>query len=121
MVKDYLLGGIVGALILGAITLLGTLFAGKEAMGLGDVKLIGSVGLFFGVNSVLEIALLAFLLGAIFSIFIIGVRLIRKKQDEYMPFGPFLALSSLACIFLPPGIIIETFLAFCQMLSYKLL
>ena len=51
MVNDYLLGGLSGVLIFGLITLLGGLVAGKEAMGLGDVKFMGAVGLFFGLNS----------------------------------------------------------------------
>lgn len=112
--KDMLLGMLVGGGIFLAITLLGGLIAGKEAMGLGDVKLMGAVGLFFGVGSILEITLLAFFVGAIISIFIILIRkFILKIDDEYMPFGPFLTLSSVVCIYLPANIVFFWFLALC--------
>ena len=45
---EYLLGGLLGAGIFLIITLIGGLIAGKEAMGFGDVKLMGALGLFFG-------------------------------------------------------------------------
>ena len=113
--KDMLLGMLVGGGIFLAITLLGGLIAGKEAMGLGDVKLMGAVGLFFGISSILEITLLAFFVGAIISIFIILIRkFILKVDDEYMAFGPFLTLSSVACIFLPANTVFFWFLALCS-------
>ena len=54
-------GMITGAGIFLIITLLGGVFYGKEAMGFGDVKLMGALGLYYGVSSILEISLLAFL------------------------------------------------------------
>jgi len=45
--KDMLLGSLTGAGIFGLITLLGGLIAGKEAMGLGDVKFMGAVRIIF--------------------------------------------------------------------------
>lgn len=44
---DMLLGMVVGGGIFLIITLIGGLIAGKEAMGFGDVKLMGALGLFF--------------------------------------------------------------------------
>lgn len=116
--KDMLLGMVVGGGIFLLITLLGGLIAGKEAMGLGDVKLMGAVGLFFGVSSILEITLLAFFVGAIISIFIILIRkFILKTDDEYMPFGPFLTLASIACIFLPSNTVFFWFLMLCSSIT----
>ena len=43
MAKDMFLGCLVGGGIFLAITLIGGLIAGKEAMGLGDVKFMGAV------------------------------------------------------------------------------
>ena len=40
--KDMLLGCLVGGIVFGLITLLGKLIAGKETMGMGDVKLIAT-------------------------------------------------------------------------------
>ena len=45
---DNILGMLVGGGIFLLITLIGGAIAGKEAMGFGDVKLMGALGLFFG-------------------------------------------------------------------------
>lgn len=45
--KDMLLGMVIGVGIFGVITLLGGIIAGKEAMGLGDVKFMGAVRVIF--------------------------------------------------------------------------
>lgn len=47
LAKDMLLGMLTGAGIFGVITLLGGIIAGKEAMGLGDVKFMGAVRFIF--------------------------------------------------------------------------
>ena len=45
-------------------------------MGMGDVKLMGALGLYFGLINTIVISVLAFLIGAIISIFIL---LLKKK------------------------------------------
>ena len=71
MAKDYILGMITGAGIYFVITILGKLISGKDAMGYGDVKFMGAIGLYFGTYGVLDISLGAFFVGAIVSIFIL--------------------------------------------------
>lgn len=96
---DMLLGMIAGAGIFLFITLVGGLIAGKEAMGFGDVKLMGGLGLFFGWRTIIIISLIAFLLGAI-----VGITLMlrkKKKSDEYIPFGPFIVISAIIAMFVP--------------------
>ena len=96
---DMLLGMIAGAGIFLFITLVGGLIAGKEAMGFGDVKLMGGLGLFFGWRTIIIISLIAFLLGAI-----VGITLMlrkKKKSDEYIPFGPFIVISAIITMFVP--------------------
>lgn len=116
--KDMILGMLVGGGIFLLITLLGGLIAGKEAMGLGDVKLMGALGLYFGAASIAEISLLAFFIGAIISIFIILIRkLVLKVDDEYMAFGPFLTLSTLICIFIPSNTVFYLFMKLCTGIS----
>lgn len=120
--KDMLLGMVVGAGIFLIITVLGGLIAGKEAMGLGDVKFMGAIGLFFGASNIAQISLLAFFVAAIFSIVILFVRLvILKKKDEYIAFGPFLVISAIACIFLPADSIWQTFIFLCNGISEMIL
>ena len=122
MAKDMLLGMLTGAGIFGAITLLGGLIAGKEAMGLGDVKFMGAIGLYFGVSAIAQISLLAFFIGAIVSIFVLLIRnVILKSKDEYMPFGPFLVVGSIVCIFLPANTVFVLFMTLCKAISDKIL
>lgn len=96
---DSCLGMIVGTGIFLFITLVGSLISGKEAIGFGDVKLVGALGLFFGWRSIIAISIIAFLVGSIFSIILLIVK--RKKTDEYIPFGPFIVLASFIIIFVP--------------------
>lgn len=96
---DMLLGSVVGAGIFLLITLIGGAIAGKEAMGFGDVKLMGALGLFFGWMNMIVISLIAFLLAAIISIVLLATK--KKKTDEYIPFGPFIVASCFIVIFTP--------------------
>jgi len=96
---DMLLGMVTGAGIFFIITLLGGLIAGKEAMGFGDVKLMGALGLYFGFSGIIVISLIAFLVGAILSVILLATKI--KKTDEYIPFGPFIVLAALIVIFVP--------------------
>lgn len=93
------LGMLAGGGLFLLITLIGGLIAGKEAMGFGDVKLMGALGLFFGFPTILVISVIAFLLGAIISVFVLVTRI--KKTDEYIPFGPFIVIACLISIFVP--------------------
>ena len=119
--RDYILGMVLGAGIFLIITFLGKIISGKEAMGFGDVKFMGAIGLFYGVNGILDISLGAFFFGAVASIFILIYRfIILKSKDEYVSFGPFLSLVALVCIFLWPGAILNVFMDFCRLISYRL-
>lgn len=105
---NMLLGMLAGGGIFLAITLLGGLVYGKEAMGLGDVKLMGALGLFFGLTNIVIVALLSFLIGAILSVMLIVLKI--KKIDEYIPFGPFIVIGALITIFVPYSIIVNILL-----------
>lgn len=96
---NMLLGMITGAGIFMIITLIGGMIAGKEAMGMGDVKLMGALGLYFGFQSIIVISVLAFLIGAIISVIYMIIK--RKTADTYIPFGPFIVISSVISIFVP--------------------
>ena len=90
---DNILGMIVGGGIFLLITLIGGAIAGKEAMGFGDVKFMGALGLFFGWLNIILISVMSFLFAAIVSIIILIAR--RKKFNEYIPFGPFIVVASI--------------------------
>ncbi len=101
---NMLLGGVIGAGIFLAITAVGGLIAGKEAMGFGDVKLMGALGLFFGWLNIGIIALIAFLIGAIISIILLITK--KKKKDEYIAFGPFIVIATFIVMVVPNNLLI---------------
>lgn len=105
---NMLLGSVVGAGIFLFITIIGGLLAGKEAMGLGDVKLMGAIGLYFGWINMIVISLISFLIGAIISVGLLMIK--RKKTAEYIPFGPFIVVSTFMVIFVPFSILLEILL-----------
>ena len=93
------LGMLAGGGIFLLITLIGGAIYGKEAMGFGDVKLMGALGLYFGLSNIIAITLVSFLIGAILSVILLATRI--KKMDEYIPFGPFIVLGTFISIFVP--------------------
>ncbi len=100
---NMLLGALAGGGIFLIITLIGGLIAGKEAMGMGDVKLMGALGLYFGLQNIVVISVLSFLIGAIVSIIYMIVK--KKNADTYIPFGPFIVISSVITVFIPFNIL----------------
>ncbi len=96
---NMLLGMLAGAGIFFLITLVGGIIYGKEAMGFGDVKLMGALGLYFGLANIIVITLVSFLIGAILSVLLLITKI--KKTDEYIPFGPFIVIATFISIYIP--------------------
>ena len=96
---DMLLGMLVGGGIFLLITIIGGLIAGKEAMGFGDVKLMGALGLYFGFASTIAISVMSFLIGAVVSVLLMIIK--KNKMDSYIPFGPFIVCAAIISIFVP--------------------
>ena len=86
-------------------------------MGLGDVKLMGVLGLFFGLNSIIAISVMAFLIGAIGSIIFMIAR--SKRTSEYIPFGPFIVMSALITIFIPFSTLFNVLMTIFSLGMYK--
>lgn len=75
--------------------------ASPAALGLGDVKLIGVLGLLLGWQgwaTVLAGTFLGFLLAAFAAVFLLATR--RAGRRDTVPFGPFLLLGALAALLL---------------------
>ena len=101
---NMILGMFAGAGIFLGLTFLGGLIYGKEAMGLGDVKLMGALGLYFGLTNIIIITLLSFLIGAILSIVFLATKI--RKMDQYIAFGPFIVIATFITIFVPYNTIV---------------
>ncbi len=94
---DAILGAAVGA---GLLWIVGEGYfrlRGREGMGLGDVKMMGMVGVFLGVKRTLLTILLGSLLGSVIGIVVIAT--MRKGRDYELPFGTFLGAGALLVVF----------------------
>lgn len=103
-----LLGAGVGLFGVLAIALLGYVLFRKEAMGGGDVKLMGGVGALIGWEGVITTVVLASALGLVYSIFLMIYK--GKKRGDAIPFGPFLsagALINMLYLIKPDMLVIE--------------
>lgn len=68
-------------------------------MGFGDVKLMGALGLYFGLSNIVIITLVSFLIGAVLSVILLLTKI--KKTNEYIPFGPFIVIATFISIYVP--------------------
>ncbi len=101
------LNSVIGMLI-GALPLLIIGWAWEklrhiEAMGGGDIKLMGMVGSFLGWKGALLTIMLGALTGSAVGLSLILLK--RQTMEKVIPFGPFLALGAVATAFYGPDII----------------
>jgi leader peptidase (prepilin peptidase)/N-methyltransferase len=94
---NSLFGMLFGAVPLLTIGWLWEKLRNVEAMGGGDVKLMGMVGAFLGWKAALLTIMLGALLGSAVGITLILLK--RHKMDKVIPFGPFLALAAATSAF----------------------
>lgn len=87
---------ILGLFIGGGILLLIAIIS-NGAMGGGDIKLIASLGFLFGLKKILLIIFLSFILGAVISIILLVFKI--KNRKDFIPFGPFIAVSTVIVVF----------------------
>ncbi|MDO8964714.1 MAG: prepilin peptidase, partial [Coriobacteriia bacterium] len=76
---------------------------GRRGLGMGDVKLLGAMGLLLG-PYVLIAYILANIAGAVVGLAMLGNESGEKASDMRLPFGPFLALSAVVAAVGGPGI-----------------
>jgi leader peptidase (prepilin peptidase)/N-methyltransferase len=74
-----------------------------EAMGLGDVKMLGMVGALLGVSGVILTVLLASVAGSLVGLAMVVAR--RGSLQTALPFGVFLAVGAVASLFWGPEIV----------------
>ena len=93
-----LYGMLAGGLILLALGFFGKIVFKKDAMGGGDVKMLAMIGAFLGWKSVFLTLFFASLVGTVISLALIGMK--KKTMEDYVPFGPYLALASIIALFI---------------------
>ncbi|WP_333860615.1 prepilin peptidase [Clostridium sp.] len=97
-VKTYIYGGLFAGLFLALI-----IFATRGGMGWGDVEIVVVCGLFLGFKYTVFMMFLAFIMGAVIGFFLILLG--KKSRKDYIPFGPFIVMSSFITVFLGQSII----------------
>lgn len=110
-VISSLLGGIVGAIFFLIINIICRKIIKKDGFGLGDVKLLGALGIFFGLKSILVIIVLSITFSAIVSIPFLIIKCIKKSKEDYIAFAPFIVISSFIVYIISADTIINLYLS----------
>jgi leader peptidase (prepilin peptidase)/N-methyltransferase len=97
-------GYLVGGGTIWATRILGSLAFGKEAMGLGDVHLMGAVGAVLGWLDPVLVFFIAPFSGLAWALLSMGLGSVFRKLRRVLPYGPHLALATLVVILCRPGI-----------------
>ena len=90
---DSLFGGVLGYLIIWLIILIYKKIRNKEAMGLGDAKLLSAFGFLLGIKSIFIILFVASVLGLMFVL--PSLLLKNRSTGSIIPFGPFIILAAI--------------------------
>lgn len=99
---DHILGFVVGAGVLALFYGLGWLIYKKEALGVGDIKLMAVCGLLLGWQATLLALFLGAIIGAISCLII---RAVKKDEGVEYAFAPYLAIGTVVSMFLGNEII----------------
>lgn len=95
------MGYLVGGGVIWACRILGTLGFGKEAMGLGDVHLLGAIGVVLGWH---EVVFIAIFIAPIIAILVTAALAIaaslKNGVARVIPYGPYLAAGALILLLL---------------------
>ena len=85
-------GATLGFGLLWEVSFIGRLIFKRDAMGFGDVKLMGAIGAFLGWQAVLFTLMVSSFAGSI-----VGLSLVlshKKKMQSRIPYGPYIALAA---------------------------
>lgn len=90
------IGLVVGVGSLWVVADVGRRIFKKEAMGLGDVKLLGAIGAFLGWRAVLFTLVMSSFAGSLVGLYLIFRR--GREWQAKIPYGPYLALAAIVWI-----------------------
>lgn len=77
----------------------------REAMGLGDVFLMGAVGAIFGPLAVLVTLILSSVFGSLVGVVLILMNRVRLGRMVEIPYGPYICMGCLAWMFYGPELV----------------
>lgn len=95
-----LLGGALGAGMVLLLNMIARLFYKRDALGMGDVKLMAVCGLACGLTGVLYVAVLTLFVAG--GSFILLMALKKLSPDEYHPLGPYIVLATVLMLCFRP-------------------
>ena len=95
--EDSVLGAIFGYMSLWTVFQIFKIITGKEGMGFGDFKLLALLGAWLGWQFIIPIILISSVVGSVIGITLIATRAL--KRDIPIPFGPYLVLAGMICLF----------------------
>ncbi len=94
---NSIMGMLVGGGVLWGLAWVSPYLFGKEGMGGGDIKLLAMIGAFLGWKATLLTIMIGAAVGSVVGMGLISLNVI--KRDDYIPFGPFLALGAVLSLF----------------------
>jgi leader peptidase (prepilin peptidase)/N-methyltransferase len=97
------IGVIVGGVTLLVVALIGEKIFKKEAMGMGDVKLLAAIGAFLGWEATLFTVFVSSVAGGVLGLILVLAS--KKGWQSRIPYGPYIALGTLVWVFGGPEII----------------
>jgi leader peptidase (prepilin peptidase)/N-methyltransferase len=101
----HILGGVVCGYLFGAgliwgTRIFGTLLFGREAMGLGDLHLLGAIGAVLGPLDAIFVFFMAPFLGLAYSLATFGLLQVMKVRYKPIPYGPHLCIATIILMIL---------------------
>ena len=100
-----MIGLVFGFGLMWLIRWLGTKAFKREAMGLGDVFLMGAVGALFGPVGVLVTLILSSVFGSVVGVSMIALSKTKFGKFVEIPYGPYICLGCLAWMFCGPELV----------------
>ena len=100
---DSVIGAVAGGGILFLVAVGYERMTGREGMGGGDIKLLAMIGAWMGWKQLPMVLLISSSSGALIGCIFILIS--RKGYRMQIPFGPFLSLGAILCLFFGEGIL----------------
>lgn len=109
--EQMILGGIAGAGLLYLVRYLGTLHYKQEAMGLGDIKLMGAGGLWLGVDDIIMAIMIGAMAGLIHGVLLATFKSISTRAPFsihrlVLPAGPGFIIGIISIFVMSNGVFV---------------